>query len=71
MEVRTEKQPFQERDAISLLETVDAATGQRQVLKEFHHLIEAPNWLPGGTPCCTTPGGGCGNSTWTPWRANR
>ena len=57
MEVRTEKQPFQERDAISLLETVDAATGQRQVLKEFHHLIEAPNWLPGGDALLYNAGG--------------
>lgn len=57
MEVRTEKQPFQERDAISLLETVDAATGQRQVLKEFRHLIEAPNWLPGGDALLYNAGG--------------
>ena len=48
MEVLTEKRPFVGRDAISVLETVDVATGERTVLGEFDYVIEAPNWLPGG-----------------------
>ncbi len=32
------------RNVISLLETVDVSTGERQVLAEFDALIEAPNW---------------------------
>lgn len=32
----------------SILETLDVATGQRTVVKEFPYLIEAPNWTPDG-----------------------
>jgi TolB protein len=37
-----------ERDSISILETVDVHTGIRSVLKEFDHVIEAPNWTQDG-----------------------
>ena len=57
MNVLQEKRPFQERDAISSLETVDVATGQCTVLKEFDHLIEAPNWLPTGDRLLYNAGG--------------
>ena len=32
-----------ERDTFSILETIDARTGERKVLKEFDYVIEAPN----------------------------
>ena len=38
----------QDRDVISILEIMDVTTGQRSVVKEFPHLIEAPNWTPDG-----------------------
>lgn len=34
----------QQRDSISILETIDIHTGVRTVLKEFEEIIEAPNW---------------------------
>ncbi|MBO7745933.1 TolB family protein [Paenibacillus sp. MWE-103] len=45
------KEPRQEagRNVVSLLETVDARTGERRVLAEFDYLVEAPNWTPDGT----------------------
>lgn len=57
MEVLTQQRPFQERDAISILETVDVVTRERQVLREFDHLIEAPNWLPTGEALLYNAGG--------------
>ncbi len=36
------------RSVISILETVDAKTGERTVLHEFDTLIEAPNWKSNG-----------------------
>lgn len=41
-----EKNPAQE--AVSVLETVDVATGARTVLQEFDYIVEAPNWMPDG-----------------------
>ena len=57
MKVLEEKRPFRERDAISTLEIVDVATGERQVLQEFDYLIEAPNWLPDGGTLLYNSGG--------------
>lgn len=57
MKVLEEKRRFSERDAISILETIDVSTGERTVLKEFGHLIEAPNWLPGGDTLLYNAGG--------------
>jgi Tol biopolymer transport system component len=49
MQVLTERnQGIQERKVISILETVEIATGKREIQKEFDYLIEAPNWLKGG-----------------------
>ncbi|MBB6735911.1 TolB family protein [Cohnella zeiphila] len=44
------KQPREEkgRNVVSILETVDAQTGERTVLAEFDYLIEAPNWTRDG-----------------------
>lgn len=42
-----EKNPY-DRDCCSILETLDVATGERTVLREFDYVIEAPNWLPDG-----------------------
>ncbi len=36
------------RDTYSILETLDAQTGTRTVLKEFDYVIEAPNWTRDG-----------------------
>ena len=57
MQVFTEKRGFSERDALSTLEAVDVSTGERSVLKEFDHLIEAPNWLPDGDRILYNAGG--------------
>jgi TolB protein len=38
----------QERDSISILETIDIHSGVRTVLKEFEDVIEAPNWTQDG-----------------------
>lgn len=38
----------QQTAVTSILETLDVATGQRTVVKEFPYLIEAPNWTPDG-----------------------
>jgi len=35
---------MEDRNVISILETVDVQTGERMVLAEFDDLIEAPNW---------------------------
>jgi Tol biopolymer transport system component len=49
MNVITEYQHHEEdRGVISVLEVVDIATGEREVLKEFDYVIEAPNWLKDG-----------------------
>lgn len=57
MQVLTEKRAFLEREAISILETVEVETGERRVLQEFDHLIEAPNWLPDGSRLLYNAGG--------------
>lgn len=44
MDIQTLRQWISERDSISILETVNVNTGARTVLKEFDHVIEAPNW---------------------------
>ncbi len=38
----------QQAKVTSILETVDAVTGERTVVREFPFLIEAPNWTPDG-----------------------
>ncbi len=48
MKVLTEHLNIEQRKVISILETVEVATGKREVLKEFDYLIEAPNWLKNG-----------------------
>lgn len=39
---------FTGRDVVSILEVIDAETGERTVLSEFDGLIEAPNWTKDG-----------------------
>ena len=48
MKVLTEHTKIEQRKVISILETVELETGNREVLKEFDYLIEAPNWLKNG-----------------------
>lgn len=48
MDSDTIRRLMKERDAISVLETVDVNTGHRSVLKEFDDVIEAPNWTRDG-----------------------
>jgi TolB protein len=48
--VNTLKVPrtVEERNVISILETVDVDSGERKVLAQFDYLIEAPNWTSDG-----------------------
>jgi Tol biopolymer transport system component len=48
MDIHALRQAMAKRDSISILETVDVNTGIRSVLKEFEHVIEAPNWTRDG-----------------------
>ncbi len=48
MNVLTEDEIIEQRQVISILETVSIETGERIILKEFDYLIEAPNWLNNG-----------------------
>ncbi|HSG16810.1 MAG TPA: transporter [Anaerolineae bacterium] len=48
MDIHTLRKLIAERDSISILETVDIHTGVRSALKEFDHVIEAPNWTKDG-----------------------
>ena len=43
MDIDTIRRYMAERDSISVLETVEVSTSVRTVLKEFDHVIEAPN----------------------------
>jgi Tol biopolymer transport system component len=48
MDIHTLRKRIAERDTFSILETVDVHTGEREVLKEFDYVIEAPNWTRDG-----------------------
>ena len=48
MDIETLRQWIAQRDSFSILETVDVFTGERKFLKEFDHVIEAPNWTKDG-----------------------
>ncbi len=48
MDIHTLRRSTAERDSISILETVEVSTGARSVVKEFDHVIEAPNWTRDG-----------------------
>jgi Tol biopolymer transport system component len=48
MDIETLRKWLAERDAISILETVDVHSGARTILKEFDYVIEAPNWTQDG-----------------------
>lgn len=48
MDINTLRKWIAERDTFSILETVDVHTGYRSVLREFDHVIEAPNWTQDG-----------------------
>ena len=50
MDIETLRQWIAQRDSFSTLETVDVFSGERKVLKEFDHVIEAPNWTKDGKP---------------------
>jgi Tol biopolymer transport system component len=44
MNTLKEPQKMDNRNVVSILETVDIATGERETLARFDDLIEAPNW---------------------------
>jgi Tol biopolymer transport system component len=48
MDIHSLRKLMAERDSISILETVEVHSGNRSVLKEFEHVIEAPNWTRDG-----------------------
>lgn len=48
MDIETLRQWIAQRDSFSILETVDVFSGERKFLKEFDHVIEAPNWTKDG-----------------------
>jgi len=48
MDINTLREWIAQRDSFSILETVDVFTGERTILKEFEHVIEAPNWTRDG-----------------------
>ena len=48
MDIETLRQWIAQRDSFSILEIVDVFSGERKVLKEFDHVIEAPNWTQDG-----------------------
>lgn len=48
MDINTLRQWIAERDTFSILETLDVHTRVRTILKEFDHVIEAPNWTQDG-----------------------
>lgn len=52
-----ERDPWDREDDISLLSVYDLETGAVTVLKEFDHLIEAPNWSPDGNFLTYNSGG--------------
>jgi len=57
--MKTLKEPrkVEERNVISILETVDVSSGERKVLAEFDYLIEAPNWTKDGKRLIYNSGG--------------
>ncbi|MDF2907644.1 MAG: periplasmic component of the Tol biopolymer transport system [Herbinix sp.] len=57
MNVLTKHHNIEERQVISILETIEVATGKREILKEFDYLIEAPNWLRNGSELIYNAGG--------------
>ena len=48
MDIHALRQMMAQRDTFSILETVEVHSGNRIVLKEFDHVIEAPNWTRDG-----------------------
>lgn len=48
MDIETLRKFMAERDTFSTLETVDAHSSERHILKEFDYVIEAPNWTRDG-----------------------
>ncbi len=48
MDIETLRKWIAKRDSFSILETVNVFTGERKFLKEFDHVIEAPNWKKDG-----------------------
>lgn len=47
-EILDKDNPWYRDDDESILEIYNVETGERQVVKEFDYLIEAPNWTPDG-----------------------
>lgn len=47
-EVLDKDNPWYRDDDESILEIYNVETGERQIVKEFDYLIEAPNWTPDG-----------------------
>ena len=44
----TNMQAQQQNSVTSILEVLDTQTGERRIVREFDHLIEAPNWTRDG-----------------------
>jgi len=57
MDIETLRQYMAQRDTFSILEIVDAFTGERTALKEFDTVIEAPNWTNDGKYLIYNSGG--------------
>jgi len=57
MEKAHDKLTAATRGVVSVLETVDVRNGERTVLEEFDHLIEAPNWTRDGKRLIYNSGG--------------
>ena len=57
MDIHTLRQYIAARDSFSVLETIDVFTGVRSVLREFDHVIEAPNWTNDGRLLVFNSGG--------------
>ena len=57
MKVRTDRPVHRDRPAISILETINIDTGERRILREFDHCVEAPNWTADGTSLIYNGGG--------------
>jgi Tol biopolymer transport system component len=57
MNTRKESRKVEDRGVVSILEIVNAATGERRALAEFQELIEAPNWTRDGKRLIYNSGG--------------
>lgn len=57
MDIDTRGKRLARPDSFSILETVDVHTGERTIVNEFDHVIEAPNWMRDGCKLIYNSGG--------------